>query len=588
MGKSTFATIGILAVLLMSLGIVSAGATANNFSISMDGAGISPNNPAIGEDGESISFVINFTNNNLDYPLVNLNWSGVDISSGEKNDTGNTTFSPTVDISSSGSSHGLKVLVKNSTGDIIATLTKPIYYSSSTVPTEVLGCTNPTALNYNENATIGNPDSDKCTFPETPTTSYLCENIANPANLTISIESIDVQEGFGDDEDYWYPLDEIEIEIEIKNDGDDVEDIEMTFCLYDTEKDKCILDEDDVNLDEDDFDLDDGDDQTVFITFQINPDDLSENNDYEIRIGATGEVDDSASDFDENMSCVEKHEDIEIRTNDKFVIVNKIEFEALSGIFEDDKFLAGSQVKISGEVWNIGDEDIDDDEIFLRIYSKLLGINEIVEFDSGINSLDSEMFEKVITIPADAQERSYTIEFTVYDDENMADKDIYKNNEDDEAEYSAYISVQVNIPKPTISANLESPAEIGTDLIVKATVTNNGNDNDFLFSVSGFESWADLVSVTPQTDSIDEGESTEVMITLNPKVAGTQSFKINAIVDGESYDQSVSVNIAEKPGIFNGMNNILVYVIIGIIAVLILIFLVLLAKFSRRQAKPQF
>ena len=143
-------------------------------------------------------------------------------------------------------------------------------------------------------------------------------------------------------------------------------------------------------------------------------------------------------------------------------------------------------------------------------------------------------------------------------------------------------------PDPSVNANLESAAEIGTDLVVKAMVTNNGADNDFVISISDFESWADLVSVVPQTASIDEGEFTEVTITLSPKVAGSQSFKINTIADGDSYSQTVSVSIAEKPGLFGGMSDLATYIIIGIIAVLVLIFLVLIAKISRRPAKPQF
>ena len=581
MAKNIFATFGILAVLLLSIGMVCAAAEDNNFSISVEGIGTSETNPVIGEDGDSVNFVVNFTNNNLDYPSVNLSWDGTAISSGSENDTGNTTFSPTVDISSSGSSYGLTVLVTNSTGDVIATLTKPIYYlSNTTIP--VSGCTNVSAINYDSDAVT---DDGSCEF------SFMCKvGEENPAKLSISIEEINVEEGFGDDDDYWYPLDEVEIEIEVVNDGNnDVENIEITFCLYDEDKEKCILDEDDVDLDEDDFDLDDGDEQTVVISFQVDPDDLSDNNNYDIRVGATGEID-SKNDLDGNDSCIEDNEPIEIITNDNFVILNDIRFEALSGIFGEDEFLAGSQVKISGEVWNVGNNDLDDDEVFLEIYSSLLGINEVIEFDSGIDSLDMETFEKVITIPADAEEKFYKITFTVYEDDKLVEKYIFKNSEDDKAEQQEIISVKANVPTPSVKANLDSVAEVGEELVVKAMITNNGEDNDFEFKALNLESWAELVSVSPQTVTIAEGESVEVTFVLNPTKEGTQSFMINTIVDGESYKQAVSVKIAEKEGFFTelGLSDTMTYIVIAIIALVILILLVLIAKASRRPAKPQF
>ena len=143
-------------------------------------------------------------------------------------------------------------------------------------------------------------------------------------------------------------------------------------------------------------------------------------------------------------------------------------------------------------------------------------------------------------------------------------------------------------PEPGINAHLDSAAEIGTNLVVKAIITNNGNDDDFVISLSDFESWADLISISPQTASINEGEFIEVTITLKPNVAGTQSFKVNVIVNGDSYDQLVSVNIDDEQGLFSGISDVMTYIIIAIIAIIVLILLVLIAKVSRKTAKPQF
>ena len=264
---------------------------------------------------------------------------------------------------------------------------------NSTVNTSLIGIY---IVTYNVNDTAGNAATEvKRTVNVVAKTYTICdvENLGN--DLSVEIKDINVEEGFGDDEDYWYPLDFVEIEVEVKNKGYDMEDIEMIFCLYDVSEDSCVLDEDDVDFDEDNFDLDDNDDQTIIITFQVDPEELSENKDYQIVVGAKGTIDDSdASEaIDGEDSCFEDNDDIEIRTDEEFVILNNIEFESLSGMVGENEFLTGSKVKISGEIWNVGDKDIKDDEIFLEIYNNALRIDEIIEFDSGIDALDKELFE---------------------------------------------------------------------------------------------------------------------------------------------------------------------------------------------------
>lgn len=244
-------------------------------------------------------------------------------------------------------------------------------------------------------------------------------------------------------------------------------------------------------------------------------------------------------------------------------------------------------LEISVPVYNLGDDE--QEKVLVNIHNSELGISEYVVIDDLDNG-DKEVANFFIDIPSSLSKDKYDLDITLYfdwdDDEDEDEISAYDEETSDE-------SIRLDILgcrglAPAINANLESVAEIGTDLVVKTLITNNGEDNDFVISVSNFESWADLVSVTPQTASIDHGEFTEVTITLRPKLEGTQSFKINAIVDGESYDQSVSVNIAEEPGLFSGMSDVVTYTIIGIIAVIVLIFLVLIAKVSRRSAKPQF
>ena len=110
----------------------------------------------------------------------------------------------------------------------------------------------------------------------------------------------------------------------------------------------------------------------------------------------------------------------------------------------------------------------------------------------------------------------------------------------------------------------------------------------------GFETWAELVSVTPQTTTIASGNTQEVIITLSPKQAGPQTFKINVASGGEIYNQPVSVKIAEAPGVFSslgsslGLSNTMLYLVAGIVGLLVLIFFVLIIKVARRPTRADF
>ncbi len=651
MARNTFAFVGILAVLLMSLGMVSAGV------VSIEN--IADNESNINHNDGSFQITFDLKNEGA---TGTLNWSNTVITSGDatitfsQNEiTADTTDKITAifnfDAYQSGKIAGLIDVIRSSTSTHIN-----FTFSITINPTPKLTIT-PTddILSKTKNGTIkvqntGNVNLENIELKQTPadftvqfnetdfnlnagdsklievsstdakdldfrddnsiniwatsgtlnsdpitlTINNLFYDGDNDGDLEVSIDKISVEEGFGDDEEYWYPFDEIELDIEVENNGDwDIEDIELRICLLDVERGSCILDEDDMDIEDNDFDLDTGDDKSITVTFDVDPNDLKEGNtNYILYVSAVGEIDDNkAGDDDGKETGHSTSEEIEIRTDEEFIIIDQIVLTDLSKFLNENEASCNSEVMITAKVWNIGDKDIDDDEIFVRIYNKALGINKVISFDRGIDSMDWELLETTITIPADAQEKTYSIQFTAYDDANFADKYIYENREDDRAEYGEFLKItdcKDLTLIPTITASLESAAEIGTELIVKATITNNGEDNDFIISASDFDAWATMVSIVPQTVSIAEGESAEIIITFNPTTTGSHSFKINTIVGGESYDQSVSVSIKEKPGIFAGLNNTTLYIIVGILAVLILIILTVIVKASRRKVKPEF
>jgi len=654
MAKNAFATIGILAVLVLSLGLVSASITLENLT----------EIPSSMNHGEEITILLNVTYNGLQ-DNIDLTW--------EESPDGYWTLPPSLplvdNISSSQTTAKFKIPEYSSPGIIDAELEvngdstmggnnyDNLSFSITILPSSELtisledpltktqngtikvtniGNTNLEGINleiteeadfsvqFNESdfnlspgqsilvevssTDIGDLDfNDDCSMNIKATAGTINSNEVitlstssefysggNKGDLEISFDDINTLEGFGDDEAYWYPLDEVELEIKVDNKGEwDVKDIEIGFCLLDESRNRCILDESDVEIDEDDFDLDFGDDKTVKISFVVHPDDLREDSDYVLYVSAIGKIDDSDSPYDDEKTGDSSSKEIEIRTDEEFVVIEDIEFTSSDFSLVDGEFPKGGKVEMTATIWNIGDKDIKDDEIFVLVYNNELGIRDIIKFNKDLDSLDSKKITYSFEIPSDAESKTYAIELSAYDDEEIADNDIYENSEDDEAIFNGFLRVAEGIeviPEPTISASLDSEAKVGEELVIIATVINNGEEGDFDITVTGYESWAELVSISPQSLSLDEDEEGTVVITFLPNDEGVQTFDVNAIYDGEAHNQAVSVSISEdEKGLFTDMNKTVLYGVAGIAALVILILLTLIVKVSRRAKKvPQF
>ncbi len=405
----------------------------------------------------------------------------------------------------------------------------------------------------------------------------------NKANLRISTLQFDTLEGFGDDEDFWYPLDEVEVEFEVENNGNwDVEDIELETCLYDKDSRRCVLDEDDMDFSINDFDLDSGDDQRVRITLLVDPEELrGGHTDYTFYVRAIGEIDDrDANEFDGDRTGVSNSRDIEIITDEKFVVAGDM-------TLNPETVSCGESVELMLKAWNIDDEDLDDDEVFLRIFNNELGLNEVVEFPSGIDAFDFEEIRFTFEIPSDAVEKSYAVRLVFYEDEDLSDNEVFENSEDDKAEYLGIFEVKGKCGFENtvlVSASLVSGGTAGEELTIRASVTNTGEKVRSLeVSASGYESWANSFDVDTPKMMLAPGEMREATLTLDVmrSVEGTQEFFIELTSDGETMSQPVQVNIQPR-GLFGitgaaiggsgylwglGLLNIILVIIIIVVAV---------------------
>jgi len=400
-------------------------------------------------------------------------------------------------------------------------------------------------------------------------------------DLDVSIEGISVINGFGDDEE-WYPMDEVEVEVKVKNrnSDDNIDNIKIEWGLFNKETGKWTIDV----IDENDFDLKDGDSETKILSFKI--DDLDENledlgsGDFVFYVRATGDVDNDEND----VACSSDSKDVSIVADDNFVVVSNVEIP-------EESVSCGSEIQITADVFNIGDEE--EEEVYVIIYNKELGINKKVSL-GDIEEFDNTELNAVITIPENAEEKEYTLELTVYDEEG----DIYENKNDDKSRTTFSLNVEGScsiVPKASVSATLESESALaGKEVTIKATVTNTGTKTaTYSLNAAGFAEWASLSGIDKKSLIIDAGESEEVLITLsiNNDASGEQDFSIELVEGNKILTQPVKVTVEKSSlfpnitGMFSGIagDNWYLWGIGALNVLLVLVIIMVAVKVSKKK-----
>lgn len=427
---------------------------------------------------------------------------------------------------------------------------------------------------FNANGTVS-PDATKDFSFEVATPN---EFPNYGGNLQLNIDDIIVEEGFGEDTD-WFPMDEIKVDIEVRNDGNkEIRDIVVEWGLYDVENGNWI-----VKDKEKDFDLDEDEEKVLNLQFQLDKDALDEidtdASNYKFYAWATGEDEDNSW----NETSTYDSEEIDMQIESDFVVLDNIEISESAS--------CGSEVQINADVWNIGDRNQDD--VSVVIYNKELGINKKVTV-GDIDSFDDSRLEVTITIPETAEEKSYPLQFSVYDE----DDETYQNGNDDDAEFSSVIDVTGSCsvtPKVAVVANLETESAVaGKEITIKAVITNTGaKTSTYLLNTVGYTDWASELNLDKNSLTLDAGESEEVLIKLivNKDIAGEKEFSIELVEGNNVFTQPVKVEV-EKSSLFPDLtgfvtgiagDNWYLWGIGALNVLLVLVIIVVAAKVAKKK-----
>ena len=418
-----------------------------------------------------------------------------------------------------------------------------------------------------------------------------------------NIEINNLGESSGDDEE-WFPFDEIEVVVEVENNGDkdkaedDLEDLVIEIGLLDS-KGENVIDKFEFDDEEEEeignLDPDDEDEVTFkFVLDEIDKD-LKGNFDFVVKVFEDGNEDNVCVDFAndlEDKNDFARTIDIE-REDDKGKLI-----QFRNTMIDPITLTCGDLVTLSTDVVNAGDED--QDQVKVNLYNRDLGLQHSQVIRSDLDEGDREKINFEFKVPADLKDGSYIVDLSADYDYDKDDDEYDESSDETEKILLTLIGCSVAPSEPTtpttgkiasISASLDSDAKAGEEMIIRSSITNLGSETaTFVISASGFESWAEFSLISERLLTLQAGETKAVVLNfnVNEDTKGQQSFLLEARSGEKLETREVAVNIegAEEsapttPQFNLGDNNLLW--VIGIINVILIILIIIVAvRISRR------
>lgn len=426
-------------------------------------------------------------------------------------------------------------------------------------------------------------------------TQSFCTLGSNSTGLELSKFDI-TNNGRGDD-NKWYPLDTIEIEVEFENslgqdnNGDDIDldDVIFELGIFDSNGKNVVGDMIWLSEDEEEFeagDVDESKDIDHTFIFRINPAEFDIDEDYEVKVKAypAGEESTTCIGFSSDMKSFGSSKyfadvSIKMAKDENSVIVDKENFPIPATA------QCEQEVTFTADIWNTGDQDWED-QILITLYNSELGIDQNVTITGDLDQGDMVQVTFTFDVPADMVEKTYDLSMLTFYDWDVDDSE-YDEFSKETFVFPLKVEGNCAVPEVAMTASLESGGKAGQTLVVRATVTNTGTeDTTYTFSVTGSSSWASSVSIN-NTLTLAAGQSGDILVSfeVDKKAEGDQTFSIETYAEGELLlTQPVQVAIEGRSGLgFKGDNGAIAILIALISAIAIAIIIVLIVRASKRK-----
>jgi len=429
----------------------------------------------------------------------------------------------------------------------------------------------PTNLNLGDYTSILNASTAGATATaQIKITNTYCRTGRVGGNLEISR----LKDISSDTEWKWRPLDEVNIEIRVRNNGNDDEDITISFDLYDPETREFL----DLNDNEKTISIDSGKSETETFTIKV-PSDV-EDRDHLLYVKAF-------VDGEESKQCTDQisgddFQTIDIKKKSREIIIKNIETET-------EPLICGGLFGLSAKVSNVGRTD--EDKVKVRVVNRDLGIDtESTPFtlDEG----DSRTVTFPLQLPQNASAKAYTLNLVASYDYDSNDKAYDQKSDAFTREIS--VSCQQTISDTTkksvsIAAELLSEVKAGKQVSIRVSLKNTGDaQTAYTLGVSGAEEWATLDKIDPQSLTLEKGESKDVIISLNakPDASGQKEFVIRAIYAGKVTEQKIALEVASgNPDLSKLSSSLKDNWFIWLIVIVNVILIILIIVAARRLAK---
>jgi len=412
----------------------------------------------------------------------------------------------------------------------------------------------------------------------------------NGSRGALEISDFDINNKGEGDDNTWNPGDSIEIDVEVSNTGDDsISNVNLDIKIVDSSGRDVT---DDFDLEEDSIEIGKikGDDEKT-ATFIINSVPGLDEDEYKLFFKAyksaseSSICDDSFSGFSNS-----NYELITIEKEwDQAVIVQEDSIQTITAS-------CGDTINLNFDVYNIGTDR--EESVLVVIENRELGLKQS-QVISDLDENDKSNLDFSVVLPKNLSKTSYYVDISTYfdydGDGDVYDIDSYDQSSYDDLDKSYKFPIKVENcqsqqSQSAITASLTSTAKLGNELTIKATITNIATSSaDFIVSAADYESWANLVSIEPQVVNIAAGQSKDVIITLKPTEAGTNTFNIKTISNGKTTTQLVQISVAQKSGFltsaFSGAGSTTMYilVVVFILLIIIVLFMIMRVIFSGKK-----